>query len=66
MSFARLLKNWTENNWKHVLWSSESKFEILGSNLHQYLLIRSGESTIVSVCKHVKPWWLCHGLVLLR
>jgi transposase len=43
MEFARKYKNWTIENWKQVIWSDESKFEIFGSRCHQYCWKTSGD-----------------------
>ena len=34
--FARKYKDWTIENWRHVIWSDESKFSIFGSDGRKY------------------------------
>jgi hypothetical protein len=42
-------EQWTLDQWKSVLWSDESKFEILGSNYSIFVILRVGER-MISVC----------------
>ena len=34
--FARKYKDWTIEDWQHVIWSDESKFSIFGSDGQKY------------------------------
>lgn len=36
LQFAKEHKNWTIDDWKNVLWTDESKFELFGSHRRQY------------------------------
>jgi hypothetical protein len=46
LAWAKKHKQWTIDWWKSVLWSYESKFEILGSNRHIFVRCRVGERMI--------------------
>lgn len=41
--FAKKHKDWTVEDWKSVLWTDESKFEIFGSKRRQYVRRKEGE-----------------------
>ena len=41
--FVQRHKNWSAEQWKSVLWSDESKFEIFGTKRLQYVRRRNGE-----------------------
>jgi transposase len=43
MEFANKYKDWTVEDWRKVIWSDESKFEIFGSRRRQYYWKRPGE-----------------------
>ena len=43
LKFAQRHKNWSAEQWKSVLWSDESKFEIFGTKRLQYVRRRNGE-----------------------
>ena len=43
LKYVREHNNWNFDQWKKVLWSDESKFEIFGSKRRQYVRRRSGE-----------------------
>ena len=43
LKFAQRHKNWSAEQWKSVLWSDESKFEIFGTKRRQYVRRRNGE-----------------------
>ena len=48
-------EQWTLDQWKYVLWSDESKFEIFGSNLCVFVGRRVGErisACVVPTLKH--------------
>ena len=47
--WAKKHKDWTLDQWKSVLWSDESKFEIFGSNRRVIMRHREGER-VVSAC----------------
>ena len=47
--WAKKHKEWTSDQWKSVLLSDESKFEIFGSTCHVFVRRRKGER-IVSTC----------------
>lgn len=49
LAWAKNHKNWTEDQWKQVLFSDESKFEIFGSNRRQYVRRKVGER-MISAC----------------
>jgi hypothetical protein len=46
LSWANKHKQWTLDQWKSVLWSDESKFELFGSNRHVFVRRRVGEQMI--------------------
>uniref|UniRef100_A0A3B4CHW9 Transposase Tc1-like domain-containing protein n=1 Tax=Pygocentrus nattereri TaxID=42514 RepID=A0A3B4CHW9_PYGNA len=54
--WAKEHKEWTLDQWKSVLWSDESKFEIFGSNHHVFVRRRKGErvdsTCLVPTVKH--------------
>lgn len=56
LAFARKHQNWTLEQWKSVLWSDESKFELFGSKRQQHVRRMKGErfkkQCIVSTVKH--------------
>lgn len=43
LKFARKHRNWTMEQWKSVLWSDESKFELFGTKRRQYVRRKVGE-----------------------
>lgn len=43
LKFVKEHENWTEEDWKKVLWTDESKFEMFGSRRRQYVRRRPGE-----------------------
>ena len=43
LKFAQRHKNWSDEQWKSILWSDESKFEIFGTKRRQYVRRRNGE-----------------------
>ena len=43
LAWAKKQEQWTLDQWKYVLWSDESKFEIFGSNLCVFVGRRVGE-----------------------
>lgn len=43
LEWAKEHKNWTINQWKKVLWSDESKFQIFGSNRRVFVRRSKGE-----------------------
>lgn len=56
LEFAKQHANWTIEQWKSVLWSDESKFQIIGSNRRQYVRRKTGERVkegcVVPTVKH--------------
>lgn len=44
LKFAREHQNWTEDDWKRVIWSDESKFNRFQSDGKQYCWRRPGET----------------------
>lgn len=56
LQFAKEHKNWTIADWKNVLWTDESKFELFGSHRRQYCRRKVKErykpSCIVPTTKH--------------
>lgn len=46
LQYAKRHANWTADQWRNVLWSDESKFEMFGSNRRQYVRRRVGEKYI--------------------
>ena len=54
--WAKKHKEWTLDQWKSVLWSDESKFEIFGSNRRVFVRRRKGEqmdsTCLVPTVKH--------------
>ncbi|CAK9796236.1 Transposable element Tc1 transposase [Anthophora quadrimaculata] len=56
LAWAVAHKDWTLDQWKKVLWTDESKFEIFGSNRRMFVRRRTGErlldSCIVPTVKH--------------
>lgn len=56
LAWAKAHKNWTYNEWKNVLWSDESKFELFAGNRRQYVRRMVGEraidACIVPTVKH--------------
>ena len=46
LAWAKKHEQWTLDQWKSVLWSDESKFEIFGSNRHVFVLRRVVERMI--------------------
>jgi hypothetical protein len=49
LAWAKKHKQWSLERWKSVLWSDDSKFEILGSNHCVFVRCRIGER-IISAC----------------
>lgn len=43
LAFAQKHKNWTIDQWKSVLWTDESKFELFGNKRRQYVRRKQGE-----------------------
>lgn len=43
LKFAKEHENWTMEQWKSVLWTDESKFEIFGSKRRQFVRRKPGE-----------------------
>ena len=43
MHFAQKYKDWTADDWKRVVWSDESKFQLFGSEGRQYCWKKPGE-----------------------
>lgn len=43
LEFAKKYKNWTVEQWKSVLWTDESKFEIFGDKRKKYVRRKTGE-----------------------
>lgn len=43
LEFAKKHRNWTIDQWKSVLWTDESKFEIFGSRRRQYVRRKVGQ-----------------------
>jgi hypothetical protein len=41
--FAQKYKDWTADDWKRVVWSDESKFQLFGSESRQYCWKKPGE-----------------------
>ena len=56
LKFAREHKEWQKNQWDKVLFTDESKIQILGTNRHQYIRRRKGEAMkepcLASTIKH--------------
>lgn len=56
LKFAKEHKNWSIAQWKLVLWSDESKFQLSGSNRRQYVRRKTGErlksECVASTVKH--------------
>lgn len=56
LNWAKEHVNWSINQWKRVLWSDESKFEIFGSNRRIFVRRRRGERAlaecVVPTVKH--------------
>lgn len=54
--WAKKHRSWTSEEWKSVLWTDESKFEIFGSNRRVYVRRREGErmndACVVPTVKH--------------
>jgi transposase len=52
LEFAMKYKNWTVQDWKKVIWSDESKFQIFGSDGRKYCWKKAGEQLND---RHIKP-----------
>lgn len=56
LQFAKDHDHWTIDQWKSVLWSDESKFQLFGSNRRQYIRRQTGErqkpNCVASKVKH--------------
>lgn len=52
LEFAKKYKDWTIDDWKHVVWSDESKFQIFGSDGRQWCWKEPGAPLSA---RHVKP-----------
>ena len=56
LAWAKKHRNWTSEEWKSVLWTDESKFEIFGSHRRVYVRRRKGErmsaACVVPTVKH--------------
>lgn len=52
LAFARRYKNWTMEDWKKVIWSDETKFNVFGSGGRQHYWKKPGASL---QSHHVKP-----------
>lgn len=46
LNFANLYKEWTEDDWKQVIWSDESKINRLGSDGIKYTWKKKGEGLL--------------------
>jgi hypothetical protein len=46
LAWAKKHEQWTLDQWKCVLWSDESEFEIFASNCHDFMSHRVGEQMI--------------------
>lgn len=49
LEWAKAHKNWTEEDWKKVLWTDESKFQIFGSNRRVFVR-RSKDERALEAC----------------
>ena len=56
LAWAKKHEQWTADWWKSVLWSDESKFENVDSNLHVFVRRRVGDrifsACVVPIVKH--------------
>lgn len=56
LAFARKYKDWTLDQWKSVLWTDESKFELFGTNRRRFVRRKTNEkynpSCIAPTVKH--------------
>ena len=44
MQFAKKYESWTVEDWKHVIWSDETKINHLGSDGRKWVWKKAGES----------------------
>ena len=55
LQWAKEHSNWSIEHWRKVLWTDESKFQLCGTNRHQYVRCRPGkgyEACLVPTVKH--------------
>ena len=66
LAWAKKHDQWTLDQWKSVLWSDESKFEIFGSNHRVFVRRRVGERMISACDSHREAWRRrCDGVWVL-
>ena len=64
LEFAKGHINWSANEWRKVVWSDESKFNIFNSDGRTYVRRRVGEE-LMDECGNSEAWWReCDGVGL--
>ncbi|GBL98363.1 hypothetical protein AVEN_187707-1 [Araneus ventricosus] len=62
LSWARQHYHWTVDDWKHVIWSDESRFQLYRSDAHVRVW-RQHHLSIDPVCQQGTIWRsLCDGM----
>ena len=65
LQWAKVLKDWTIEQWNKVFWTDESKFEIFVSNRRVYVWQRVATPCIIPTAKHrggsVMVWGFCQS-----
>lgn len=68
LAFAHKYKEWTEEDWAKVIWSDESKINLLGSDGHTWIWKKKGEGLIDREVQGTKKFgggnimvWGCMG-----
>ena len=73
LAWAKKHKQWTLDQWKSVLWSDESEFDIFGFNHRVFVICRVGEQMISAYVVPTKKlgeggvmvvcWWHCQWFI---
>ena len=57
LNWAKERKDWTLNEWNKVIWSDESKYNLLGSDGRVYVRRRVGEELLPECIHQTEIWW---------
>ncbi|CAJ0600731.1 unnamed protein product [Cylicocyclus nassatus] len=62
LRWAKEHRHWTEEDWKKVLWTDESKFEVFGSQRRTFVRRRANEK-MLEECLMPSAWWRVKGIL---